>query len=81
MPFEVDRPDPDALLTPSEVASLFHVSTKTIARWAEAGRLPSVRTLGGHRRFPVAPVRALLEEEGPRPIPPASGWGGSAGRR
>ena len=40
------------LMTPSEVAALFRVDPKTVARWADSGKLPSVRTLGGHRRFP-----------------------------
>ena len=56
------------LLTPSEVARLFRVDPKTVTRWAAAGRLPSIRTLGGHRRFRESDVRALLEQtkEGPR---------------
>ncbi len=40
------------LLTPAEVARLFRVDPKTVTRWAQAGKLSSVRTLGGHRRFP-----------------------------
>ncbi|QOQ39481.1 BldC family transcriptional regulator [Trueperella pecoris] len=40
------------LMTPSEVAALFRVDPKTVARWADSGKLPSIRTLGGHRRFP-----------------------------
>lgn len=50
----------DRLLTPGEVAALFHVTPKTVTRWAAAGRLPSIRTPGGHRRFPESYVRALL---------------------
>ncbi len=50
----------DALLTPGEVAVLFHVDPKTVTRWANAGKLTSVRTLGGHRRFREAEVRGLL---------------------
>ena len=38
------------LLTPSEVAALFRVDPKTVTRWAKAGKLTSIRTLGGHRR-------------------------------
>jgi excisionase family DNA binding protein len=38
-------------LTPMEVASLLGVTTKTVARWARAGRLGAVTTLGGHRRY------------------------------
>lgn len=51
----------DPLLTPSEVAALFRVDPKTVTRWAQAGKLTSVRTLGGHRRYRSSDVRALLE--------------------
>ncbi len=40
----------DELLTCSEVALLFHVSSKTVTRWAGDGALPALRTKGGHRR-------------------------------
>lgn len=50
----------DALLTPSEVADMFHVDIRTVRRWAKAGKLTFVRTLGGHRRFRELEVRALL---------------------
>ena len=52
--------DPEALLTPAEVAQLFHVDPKTVTRWAKAGKLTSVRTLGGHRRYRESEVRNLL---------------------
>jgi len=51
---------PEALLTPGEVAGLFRVDPKTVTRWAKLGKLSSIRTLGGHRRFPEAEVRQLL---------------------
>lgn len=44
----------------AEVARAFHVSPKTVARWADEGRLPYVLTLGGHRRFPRAAIEELL---------------------
>ena len=50
----------EVLLTPSEVASLFRVDPKTVTRWAQAGKLSAVRTLGGHRRFHESEVRSLL---------------------
>jgi len=65
MSFDVEVSDADALLTPGEVATLFRVTPKTVTRWAEAGKLPVVRTLGGHRRFPardVYRVRAEMED-------------------
>ena len=49
------------LLTPSQVAALFHVDPKTVTRWANAGKLSSIRTLGGHRRFRKDEVEKLLE--------------------
>jgi excisionase family DNA binding protein len=51
----------DRLLTPGEVAALFRVDPKTVTRWAAAGRIGSIRTPGGHRRFRESEVRALLE--------------------
>lgn len=39
------------LMTPAEVAALFRVDPKTVARWSDSGKIPSIRTLGGHRRF------------------------------
>lgn len=52
--------DSETLLTPAEVAALFRVDPKTVTRWARAGKLASIRTLGGHRRYHEAEVRALL---------------------
>ncbi|MCY7363742.1 MAG: BldC family transcriptional regulator [Frankiaceae bacterium] len=49
------------MLTPGEVAALFRVDPKTVTRWAAAGRISSIRTPGGHRRFRESEVRALLE--------------------
>jgi excisionase family DNA binding protein len=74
-PFSPRRPDlegrsltdePDEYLLAAEVGRLLHVSPKTVSRWAKEGKLPYSRTLGGHRRFPGAAIRALalgLESE------------------
>jgi excisionase family DNA binding protein len=53
--------DEEALLTPAEVAALFRVDPKTVTRWAKAGKLSSIRTLGGHRRYRAEEVRRFLE--------------------
>jgi excisionase family DNA binding protein len=53
-------PDAEPLLTPAEVATMFRVDPKTVTRWAKAGKLTSIRTLGGHRRYRESEVRALL---------------------
>lgn len=54
----------EKLLTPSEVAALFRVDPKTVTRWAKAGKLSSIRTLGGHRRYRAAEIHALLDGNG-----------------
>jgi len=57
--------DPEPLLTPAEVASMFRVDPKTVTRWAKAGKLIAIRTLGGHRRYRESEVRALLQGQIP----------------
>ncbi len=49
-------------LSPGEAARSLHVSTKTIDRWANDGRIACVVTLGGHRRFRPEDIDALVEE-------------------
>jgi excisionase family DNA binding protein len=56
----VRSPESEPLLTPAEVATMFRVDPKTVTRWAKAGKLSSIRTLGGHRRYKEYEVRALL---------------------
>ena len=53
--------DPPSYLQPAEVADILHVSPKTVSRWAKEGRLPFLKTLGGHRRYPEAEIRDLAE--------------------
>jgi excisionase family DNA binding protein len=50
------------LLTPGEVATMFRVNAKTVTRWARAGKISAVRTLGGHRRFQATEIRGFLAE-------------------
>ena len=50
------------LLTPAEVAVMFRVNPKTVTRWARAGKISAVRTLGGHRRFRASEIRRFLVE-------------------
>jgi excisionase family DNA binding protein len=71
----------DDLLTPGEVAKLFGVDPKTVTRWASAGKLSPLRTLGGHRRYRSTEVYALLERStgGARPANPLGGGSSSLG--
>ena len=63
----------EVLLTPAEVASLFRVDPKTVTRWAKAGKLTSIRTLGGRRRYKESEVKSLLTSISK----PANGNGGN----
>jgi excisionase family DNA binding protein len=58
----VTAPEPK-YLKPSEVAALFKVDSKTVSRWARDGKLPFIRTIGGHRRYPENEVRELVKLE------------------
>ena len=79
-------------LRTAQVAELLQVSPKTVSRWAQGGRLPYVRTLGGHRRYPDREIRACWKpcpshlrpaSRAPRltaPAPPGvRGFGGRSG--
>lgn len=55
-------PEPEQLLTPAEVAAMFRVNPKTVTRWARAGKISAIRTLGGHRRFRASEVQKFLEQ-------------------
>jgi excisionase family DNA binding protein len=52
-------PTTATFLRSAEVAAILQVSPKTISRWAQQGRLPCQRTLGGHRRYPEPAIREL----------------------
>ena len=56
----VDAERLPAILSPGEVADVFGVDPKTVARWAKLGHLPSFRTPGGHRRFRRDDVLAAI---------------------
>lgn len=56
-------PEPSRFLKPGEVAEAFNVNIRTIVRWAEAGELDYMRTLGGHRRYYRAQVNAILAQQ------------------
>jgi excisionase family DNA binding protein len=53
----------EPLLRTNEAAQWLQVSQRTVLSWAAAGKLPSVLTPGGHRRFrsgDVERVRAAM---------------------
>jgi excisionase family DNA binding protein len=66
MTTELNLPvESEALLTPSEVAAMFRVDPKTVTRWAKAGKISAIRTLGGHRRYRESEIRALINGDIP----------------
>lgn len=78
MPSTHDGHLANLLLTPAEVAAAFRVDPKTVSRWAKAGKLSSVRTLGGHRRYLETEVleklsNAAVDEDLPVWMAPDSG--------
>jgi len=54
-------PEVPHYLHTAEVADILHVSPKTVSRWAKEGKLPFLKTLGGHRRYPAAEIRQLAD--------------------
>ncbi len=52
----------ESFLTSGEAARILHVSSKTLDRWADQGRVPCSVTLGGHRRFSRPAISAVAEQ-------------------
>jgi excisionase family DNA binding protein len=50
-------PNGGGFLSRTAVARLFGVSASTVTRWARTGLIPTVRTPGGHYRFPADEIR------------------------
>jgi excisionase family DNA binding protein len=59
--------DAPQLLRSHEVATIFDVTERTVINWAAAGKLPSLRTIGGHLRFRRDDVMRLLSGAGEMP--------------
>ena len=55
---------PTKFLTTRQLSRVWYVSEATIKRWADTGQLKSSRTVGGHRRFPLAEVMRFQTERG-----------------
>ena len=47
-------PEEDTQVTLQAAASALAISPSRLRRWADEGRIASIRTAGGHRRFPLA---------------------------
>jgi excisionase family DNA binding protein len=58
-------------LSVSAAAKALGVSASTLRLWASEGRVPHVRTAGGHRRFDPEVLRQWLARRPARPVRPA----------
>ena len=52
--------DQSRWLTLGEASRALGVTPNTLRRWADRGQIPSFTTPGGHRRFPLSAVQALV---------------------
>lgn len=50
------------LLTPKQAAEILFVSTQTLRRWEDEGKIESIRTGGNHRRYEEQDIQQLLED-------------------
>ncbi len=57
----------DTQVTLQAAASTLSISPSRLRRWADDGLIESIRTVGGHRRFPLQAVRRLAAERGVQP--------------
>ena len=55
------------MLTPRESARLLGISYPTIKQWILTGKLPSVKTAGGHHRIAETALKPFLEKDKTRP--------------
>jgi excisionase family DNA binding protein len=64
--------DQDSWLRVNEASELLGVSLSTLRRWADAGKIPIHRTVGGHRRFKRQELRDLVAAQSALPAAPLS---------
>jgi excisionase family DNA binding protein len=50
------------VMTPREVAAVFRVDVKTVARWAQDGKIKFIPLPSGHRRYDRTYIEAMLRE-------------------
>jgi excisionase family DNA binding protein len=51
---------PDQLISAGPAAAILGVSPSTLTDLANAGRIPCVKTAGGHRRYRLSDLQAYL---------------------
>ena len=51
----------EVMLTPKEAAAILAVTTTTLTKYANKGRLRCIRLESGHRRYPASAIRAATK--------------------
>lgn len=59
-----------AAFTPKQIAEALGVSESSVKRWADSGRLNAARTVGGHRKVPVASLIDFVRQTGHEVVNP-----------
>ncbi|AOY83437.1 IS607 family transposase [Moorena producens JHB] len=55
-------------LTPIEAQKKYGYNPRTLARWAEAGKIECIKSPGGHRRYLASSIERLIEGEDSRSV-------------
>jgi len=65
---------PGQLLSTGQAARLLSVTPDTVLKWIRHGRIPAIRTAGGHHRIDASDLAALVEARRRKPshLPPQS---------
>lgn len=53
----------DKLLTVAEASKIAGVSTESIRRWTNSGKLKTYRSAGNHRRIKTSDLKRLIDKE------------------
>ncbi|MDV6029262.1 MAG: helix-turn-helix domain-containing protein [Phycisphaera sp. RhM] len=61
MPWASPVTDSLPQFSPKQVASSLHVSESSVKRWCDQGVIPTIRTVGGHRRITLSGLREFLQ--------------------
>lgn len=57
------------LLRPRQAADMLAVTTETLRRWEQAGKITSIRIMGGQRRYLETELLLLLKICSSNPLP------------
>lgn len=52
-------------LTPKQVYEKYGYHPKTLADWADAGKIACIKSVGGHRRYPIAALENIKNAPSP----------------